>query len=120
MGYDFRKQAGERNFVDNFYNDIEALEQKYKVQANKVSDKHLKVVKDLLKNFSLTLDLKKSWVERYRIGSDSWGIQGAFIVTGDLPQDGVRMALEDVALPLRFPKVYKSGDAWVGEFNTGG
>jgi hypothetical protein len=120
MGYDFRKQAGERNFVDNFYHDAEAIEQKSKEAATKAGKKHLKVVRDLLKNFDLTLDLEKSWVERYKVGSDSWAIQGALVVKGNLPQDGVRMALEDVALPLRFPKVYKSGDSWVGEFNTGG
>lgn len=120
MGYDFRKQAGERDFIDNFYRSLEEVDKKAKAAAAKVSKQHLKVVGDLLENFGLTLDLKRSWVEKYSVGSDSWGIQGALFVKGDLPQDGVQMALEDVALPLRFPKVYKSGDFWIGEFDTGG
>jgi len=120
MGYDFRKQAGERNFIDNFYQDAEKIYDKCHADTLKAGKKHLKVVSELLENFGLSLDLKRSWVDRYKSGSDSWAITGAMFVKGDLPQEGVEGALWDVTMGLRFHKVYKSGDAWIAEFNTGG
>lgn len=120
MSYDFRKQAGERNFLDNFSADAEKLYDKLHADTQKAGKKHLKVVSDLLENFGLSLDLKKSWVDRYKVGSDSWGYSGAMVVKGDLPKEGIEGALWDVTLGLKFHNIYKSGDVWIAEFNVGG
>lgn len=119
MTYDFRKQAGERDFTDNFESMVRAIDDKARVEKGKAAKKVLAVVKDLLTNFGLTLDVNKSWIERYDVGSDSHGISGGLVVTGDLPEEGVKDAIWDVCGGLKV-KTRRQGNAWICEFDIGG
>jgi hypothetical protein len=120
MTYDFRKQAGERDFIDNFESMVKAIDDKARVEKGKAAKKVLKVVKDLLKNFDLTLDVEKSWIERYDVGSDSHGISGGLVVSGDLPEEGIKDAIWDVCGGLKIRKMRHEGSSWICEFDVGG
>jgi hypothetical protein len=120
MTYDFRKrQAGERDFTDNFEAMVRDIDDKARKAKGAAATKVLKVVKDLLTNFGLTLDLKKSWIDRYDVGSDSHGISGGLYVTGDLEEDGIKDAIWDVCGGLKV-KVRKDGAGFMCEFDIGG
>jgi hypothetical protein len=120
MSYDFRQRVGgQRDLIENFRQmvlDIERKTQRAKANAGR---KVLSVAGELLDNFGLKLDLNKSWIERYDIGSDSHGIMGGLVVAGDLDEEGVKGAIWDAA-DIEVRKCRRSGDTWICEFDTGG
>ena len=120
MTYDFRKQAGERDFIDNFEAMVRDIDDKARIAKGKAATKVLAVVKDLLTNFGLKLDVKKSWIERYNVGSDSHGISGGLVVSGDLPEEGIKDAIWDVCGGLKVRKMRREGQSWICEFDVGG
>lgn len=124
MGYDFRKQAGERDFADNFEREARTIMEKARVSIRKAGEKYLKVVDDLLGNFDLSLDVKSSKVWYYMAQDgrgneqDRYSVRGYFVIKGDLPKEGIEGAIWDVTGGLKC-KLVQQGNSWVAEFDLG-
>jgi hypothetical protein len=131
MSYDHRTtkittKIANMDLSEKFFSAMQKVrEQTRKMEARAVNE-ILKDVKYMIVNLGLDLDIKASWVQQYRVGSDSWGYSAAFVLKdlldrGDaLDAETVSMSVWDVTRmdPKKVTK--KSPGVWIAEMEWGG
>jgi len=127
MTYDHRtRKIANMDLSEVFWNRMQKVREQIRKLEGKAAIDTLKDVKDMIANLGLDLDLKKSWITQYRVGSDSWGYSAGFVLKdmwerGDvLDADTVSSSVWDVT--RKDPKKVEKGPAgtWVAHMEWGG
>lgn len=126
MSYDHRIKTANMDLSEVFFNRMQKVREAVLKLEAKASMETLKDVKFMIINLGLNLDLKKSWIDQYRVGSDSWGYSAGFVLTdtldrGDkLDEKTVSMSVWDVTR-MDPKKVSKGpGGVWTAHMEWGG
>lgn len=126
MSYDHRtRKIANMDLSDVVFNRMQKVrEQTRKLEAKAAVDT-LKDIKYMIVNLGLDLDIKKSSIQQYRVGSDSWGYDAYLILTdlmdrGDvLDEKTVSMSVWDVTR-MDPKRVIKKGKLWEVFMSWGG
>lgn len=123
MSYDFRRrQAGQRDLIDNFEARIQKVDVAAKKAAQKAAREVLSIAADQLSNFGLELDLNKSYISKFRSGSDSSMIDGTLTIidsSGSFEEKWLKEAVFD-ATHVTCQRVEQHGNEWSCSFSVGG
>lgn len=125
MSYDHRIKTANMDLADVFFNRMQKVREASRKLEIKAAVETLKDIKFMIVNLGLNLDIKKSNITQYRVGSDSWGYDAWLVLTdmwdrGDnLDAKTVSMSVWDVTR-MDPTSVVKKGDVWTVAMGWGG